>query len=260
MGGVWIVRDSVLRFQKILAGAVLAICQILPRTSAQSVDGTGTNFYQEMRWRCIGPFRAGRTVGVAGVASQPNLFYMGVNNGGVWKTTDAGRVWTPVFDDQATGSVGDVAVAASNPEIVYAGCGEGLQRPDLSVGDGVYKSDDGGKTWQNMGLRDAQQIARIIVAPDDPNRVFVAALGHPYGANAERGVFRSTDGGTTWSKVLYRDENTRARVKWNLIRPTRKLSTPVCGSRSRVHGKMPNGTVLAAACKNLWMAGTRGIR
>ncbi len=168
------------------------------------------SLWQSLRWRCIGPFRAGRTVGAAGVASRPNVFYIGVNNGGVWKTTDAGRTWKPVFDDQPTGSIGDVAVAPSDPDTVYVGSGEGLQRPDLSTGDGVYKSTDGGKTWRHLGLRDAQQIGGIAIDPRNANRVFVAALGHPYGANAERGVFRSLDGGATWQKVLYKDENTGA--------------------------------------------------
>ncbi len=158
----------------------------------------------------IGPFRGGRTVGATGVRGQPNVFYVGVNNGGVWKTTDFGRTWNPIFDDQPTGSVGTVAVAPSDPNILYVGSGEGLQRPDLSTGDGIYKSADAGKTWTHMGLDDAQQIGSILIDPSDPNRVFVAALGHPYGPNAERGVFRSTDGGKSWQKVLYKDENTGA--------------------------------------------------
>ncbi|HEX5732027.1 MAG TPA: glycoside hydrolase [Blastocatellia bacterium] len=158
----------------------------------------------------IGPFRAGRTVGASGVADQPNVFYIGVNNGGVWKTKDFGRTWTPIFDDQPTGSIGDLAVAQSNPNVIYVGSGEGLQRPDLSTGDGIYKSTDGGATWRNMGLRSAQQIGSIIIDPKDENRIFVAALGHPYGPNEERGVYRSTDGGATWRRVLYKDENTGA--------------------------------------------------
>jgi photosystem II stability/assembly factor-like uncharacterized protein len=168
------------------------------------------SLWNSLSWRMIGPFRGGRTVGATGVPHQPNVFYIGVNNGGVWKTTDFGHTWTPLFDDQPTGSIGAVAVAPSNPDIVYAGSGEGLQRPDLSVGDGVYKSTDGGKTWKNMGLRDGQQISAILIDPRNSDRVFVAVLGHPYGANAERGVFRSTDGGQTWQKVLYKDENTGA--------------------------------------------------
>ena len=156
----------------------------------------------------IGPHRAGRTVGAAGVPAQPNVFYIGVNNGGVWKTNDYGRTWTPIFDDEPTGSIGTVTVAPSDPNVVYVGSGEGLHRPDLSTGDGIYKSTDAGKTWQHLGLRDAQQIGAIIVDPHDPNRLFVAALGHPYGPNKERGVYRSTDGGASFEKVLYKDENT----------------------------------------------------
>ena len=147
-----------------------------------------SNLYQNMRWRMIGPFRGGRTVGAVGIPNQPNVFYIGVNNGGVWKTTDAGRTWQPIFADQPTGSIGDLAIAPSNPNVIYVGSGEGLQRPDLSTGDGIYKSTDGGKTWQHLGLRDGQQIGSIIIDPKDENRLFVAVLGHPYGANEERGV------------------------------------------------------------------------
>ncbi len=170
-----------------------------------------TNLYQSLRWRCIGPFRAGRTVGAVGIPSQPNTFFIGVNNGGVWKTTDAGRTWQPIFDDQPTGSIGDVAVCEAQPNVIYVGSGEGLPlRPDLSVGDGVYKSTDGGKTWKNMGLRDGQQIGGLVVDPKNPNRVFVAVCGHPFGPNKERGVYRSLDGGATWQQVLFKDENVGA--------------------------------------------------
>ncbi len=158
----------------------------------------------------IGPHRGGRTVGGCGVPQQPNVFYMGVNNGGVWKTTDFGRTWDPIFDDQSTGSIGDVAVAPSNPDIVYVASGEGIQRPDLSVGNGVYRSSDGGKTWVHLGLAEGQQIGGLAIDPHDPDRVFAAVLGHPYGPNPERGVYRSTDGGRHWDKVLYKDENTGA--------------------------------------------------
>src|ERR1043166_1239199 len=164
--------------------------------------------FQEVRWRGIGPFRGGRTVAGVGVAGQPHVFYIGVNNGGAWKTDDAGRTWTPIFDDQPSGSIGAIAVAPSDPNVVYVGSGEGLQRPDLATGDGIYRSGDAGKTWTHYGLRDGQQIPAIAVDPRDANRLFVAVLGHPYGANAERGIFRSTDGGKTFEKVLYRDENT----------------------------------------------------
>jgi photosystem II stability/assembly factor-like uncharacterized protein len=168
------------------------------------------SLFNSMQWRMIGPHRGGRTVGAVGVPSQPSVFYIGVNNGGVWKTNDYGRTWNPIFDKMPTGSVGDIAVSESNPNVVYAGCGEGIQRPDLSVGDGVYKSTDAGKTWKNMGLKDGQQIGNITIDPKNENRVFVAVLGHPYGPNTERGVYRSLDGGNSWERVLYKDENTGA--------------------------------------------------
>src|SRR5437764_2239062 len=171
--------------------AALALVLLPLAAPAQPFDA---GLVAPLRWRCIGPFRGGRTVGATGVPGRPNVFFIGVNNGGVWKSTDYGRVWTPVFDDQHTGSVGALAVAPSNPDVIYVGCGEGLQRPDLSTGDGVYKSTDGGKTWANTGLRDGQQISAVIVDPKDADRAFVAVLGHPYGANAERGVLRTTDG------------------------------------------------------------------
>lgn len=163
-----------------------------------------------LKWRCIGPHRGGRTVGAVGVPQQPYTFYIGVNNGGVWKTIDAGRTWQPIFDEQPTGSVGDVAVAPSDPNVLYVATGEGIQRPDLSVGDGIYKSTDAGKTWEHLGLRDGLQIGGLAIDPTNPNRVFAAVLGHPYGPNPERGVYRSLDGGKTWTNVLFKDENTGA--------------------------------------------------
>lgn len=178
---------------------------LAPSLSAQPYD---QNLFSEMRWRSIGPYRAGRTRAVAGVPSQPNVFYMGVCNGGVWKTTDYGRTWHPIFDDQPTGSIGAIAVSPSHPDIVYVASGEGLQRPDLSVGDGIYKSTDAGRTWTHLGLRDGQQIPQIIVDPRNPDRLFAAVLGHPYGPNEERGIYRSLDGGRTFERVLYVDENT----------------------------------------------------
>src|SRR5881397_1974979 len=166
-----------------------------------------TRLFQALRWRTIGPHRGGRTRAVAGVPSQPNVFYIAQVNGGVWKTDDYGRTWTPIFDYQPTGSIGCIAVAPSDPNIVYVGSGEGLQRPDLSVGDGIYKSTDAGKTWTHLGLRDGQQIPQIAINPRDANHILVAVAGHPYGPNQERGIFRSTDGGQTFEKVLFKDEN-----------------------------------------------------
>ena len=175
--------------------AVMALVLLCGTAAAQTYNASAFN---GLHWRSIGPYRGGRTRAVAGVPSQPNVFYMGVCNGGVWKTNDFGRTWTPIFDQQPTGSIGVVAVAPSDPNVVYVGCGEGLQRPDLSTGDGVYKSTDAGKTWTHLGLRDGQQIPQLIVDPRNPDRLFVAVLGHPYGPNEERGIFRSVDGGKTF--------------------------------------------------------------
>ncbi|CAH0995172.1 Ycf48-like protein [Emticicia aquatica] len=184
------------------------ICSLLTvYASAQNFD---PKLYNSMKWRMIGPHRGGRTVGAVGVPQKPNVFYIGVNNGGVWKTTDFGHTWFPIFDDQPTGSVGDVAVAPSNPNVIYVASGEGIQRPDLSVGDGIYKSTDEGKTWINTGLNDGQQIGGLAIDPTNENRVFAAVLGHPYGPNSERGVYRTTNGGKSWERVLYKDENTGA--------------------------------------------------
>ncbi|HEY4440012.1 MAG TPA: hypothetical protein VGN14_06120, partial [Candidatus Elarobacter sp.] len=169
-----------------------------------------TTFAPLLHWRAIGPARGGRTVAVTGTPDNPNVYYIAAVNGGIFKTDDAGRTWKPIFDDQPTASVGALAVAWSAPQTIYAGSGEGLQRPDLSVGDGVYKSTDGGTHWTHLGLRDGQQIAKIAVDPNDPNRLFVAVLGHPYGPNAERGIYRSTDGGATFQQVLAKGPDTGA--------------------------------------------------
>ena len=189
------------RYARLLLAALsISAIATLP---AQSVDPSAA-----MHWRSIGPTRAGRARALAGVPSQPNVFYIGFDNGGVWRSTDYGSTWLPLFDDQPTGSIGAIAVAPSDPNIIYVGSGAGIIRPDLAVGDGMYKSTDAGKTWTHLGLRNSQMIAYIDVDAKDPNRLFVAVLGHPYGPNAERGIFRSTDGGRTFEKVLYKDEYT----------------------------------------------------
>ena len=173
--------------------------------------------YQEMRWRMIGPTRGGRTRAACGVPSQSNVFYVGAVNGGVWKTDDSGRTWNPIFDAQETQAVGAIAVAPSDPNIVYLSSGEGLARPDLGVGDGIYKSTDAGKTWTHLGLRNGQGIPALAVDPRDPNRVFAAVLGHPYGPNQERGIFLSADGGLTWQRVL------QERRRWRFGRRNRSV-------------------------------------
>src|SRR5438105_3529858 len=185
----------------------MSVAGVGPAVRAQQYDPA---LFAGMRWRQIGPFRGGRTVAAVGVSGRPPVFYIGVNNGGVWRSRDYGRTWTPIFDDQPTGSIGAIAIAPSDPRTIYVGSGEGLQRPDLSVGDGIYKSTDGGTTWRHLGLTNGLQIPGLVVDPRDPHRVFAAVLGSPYGPNVERGVYRSTDGGDTWQQVLAKDENTGA--------------------------------------------------
>jgi photosystem II stability/assembly factor-like uncharacterized protein len=195
-------REHMIRIRIFWGIIFFAVCAI----------GTASagDFDSILRWRNVGPYRGGRTRAVCGVPSQPNVFYMAPVNGGVFKSIDYGRTWQPIFDDQPTASVGAIAVAPSNPNVIYVGSGEGLHRPDLSVGDGVYKSTDAGKTWTHLGLRDGQQIPQLAVDPKNADRVFVAVAGHPYGPNEERGIYRSIDGGKTFEKVLYRDENVGA--------------------------------------------------
>jgi photosystem II stability/assembly factor-like uncharacterized protein len=198
----------VIRFHRLIPILLAGGFAISPPLGISQAQQYPESMYQEMRWRMIGPFRGGRTRAVAGVPNQPNLFYIGVVNGGVWKSDDYGRTWTPIFDQEPSQSIGAIAVAPSDHNIIYVASGEGLHRPDLSVGNGIYKSTDAGKTWTHLGLRNGQQIPALVVDPRDPNKVFAAVLGHPYGPNQERGIFRSTDGGSTWQKILYKDENT----------------------------------------------------
>jgi photosystem II stability/assembly factor-like uncharacterized protein len=193
-----------------LALRLLVCLSVIVPIGSSSAQEIPENTYQELHWRMIGPFRGGRTRAATGVPSQPNVFYVGQVNGGVWKSDDYGRTWNPIFDHESTQSIGAIAVAPSDSKIIYVASGEGLHRPDLSVGNGIYKSTDAGKTWTHLGLRDGQQIPALAIDPRDPNRVFAAVLGHPYGPNEERGLFRSSDGGQSWQKIIYKDANTGA--------------------------------------------------
>ncbi|MEQ1354141.1 MAG: glycosyl hydrolase, partial [Candidatus Acidiferrum sp.] len=174
-------------------------------TNPNTID---PKLYGAMKWRLVGPFRGGRALAVTGVVSQPNTYYMGAVAGGVWKTADGGITWDPLFDKQSVSSIGAIAVSDSDPNVVYAGTGEACIRGNISFGDGVYRSNDGGKSWTNLGLKDSRHIGAVIVHPTNPDVVFVAALGHAYGPNTERGIFRTRDGGKTWEKVLYLDDRT----------------------------------------------------
>src|SRR5581483_2974377 len=183
----------------------LALVCASPSPSASAVDWSGA-----LHWRLIGPFRGGRVLAVSGVPGEPNHFYFGAVGGGVWETANAGRTWQPIFDGQPVQGIGALAVAPSRPRTLYVGTGEADMRSDITQGVGMFRSDDGGRTWRSIGLGDSQQIGRILVDPGDPERVLVAALGHPYAANAQRGVFRSLDGGAHWEKVLGPNEDTGA--------------------------------------------------
>ena len=181
---------------------LLLLTIILSNLFGQKYD---KSFFNNLDWRNIGPNRGGRSLSSMGSPSRPNEYYFGATGGGLWKTTDGGNTWFPVTDGQInSSSIGAVAVAETNPDIVYIGGGETQLRGSITQGDGVYKSTDGGKTWKHMGLKDTQAIARIRIHPKNPNIVYVAALGHPYGDNKERGIFRSKNGGKTWKKILYK--------------------------------------------------------
>ncbi len=202
----------------------------------------------DMKWRLIGPFRGGRAVAVSGIPGDGTTYFFGSVDGGVWKTANAGVTWQPLFDAQPIASIGALAVAPSNPQVIYAGTGESDIRSDLASGDGVYKSTDGGKTWTNVGLRETRQISRIVVDPKNADVVYVGALGHAYGPNPERGVYKSTDGGKTWSHVLDQGPDigvgdlaiaagnpaTLFAGTWNAHRPPWSTYAPIEGRKERV--------------------------
>ncbi|MBV9074824.1 MAG: glycosyl hydrolase, partial [Acidobacteria bacterium] len=186
-----------------------------PAKPISEASATGSPQFDEklfggMRYRLVGPFRGGRVLAVEGVPGEPNVYYFGGVAGGVWKTTDGGDNWKPLFDKYPVSSIGALDVSRSNHNVIYVGSGEACIRGNISYGDGVYKSTDGGISWKNVGLKDTQHIGAIIVDPNNPDTVFVAALGHAYGPNSERGIFRTTDGGKTWQKVLYKDDKSGA--------------------------------------------------
>jgi photosystem II stability/assembly factor-like uncharacterized protein len=224
----------------VVAAAAASLLASAALTRAQQSD---SSLYSGLRWRMIGPFRAGRVNAVTGVSGHPDTFYFGSVGGGVWKTINAGRTWTPVFDSASSASIGAIAVAPSDPNTIYVGTGEADMRDSIQFGDGMYRSNDGGKTWKHVGLEDTKQIGRIIVDPKNSNLVYVAALGNAYGANADRGVYRTHDGGVTWEKVLFRNNDVGAidlnfdptnsqiiyAALWNVRRPPWFIYAPANG-------------------------------
>jgi photosystem II stability/assembly factor-like uncharacterized protein len=221
--------------------------------AAQQYD---PSLYSGLHWRSIGPFRGGRANAVSGVVGQPETFYFGSVGGGVWKTTNSGRTWLPVFDSAASASIGAIGVSPSNPDVVYVGTGEADMRDSIQFGDGVYKSIDAGKTWKHMGLENTRQIGRILVDPKNPNIVFVAALGHAYAANPDRGVYRSHDGGASWQKVLFKSDDVGAidlnfdpsnsqiiyAALWNVRRPPWFIYAPANGPGGGIFKSIDGGS------------------
>src|SRR5438477_9944635 len=236
-------------------GIVAALAAgVLPLMLAQ--QPYNANLYSGLRWRMIGPFRAGRVNAVTGVPGQPSTFYFGSVGGGVWKSNNSGRTWMPVFDSQPIASIGAIGVAPSNPDVVYVGTGEADMRSQISYGNGMYKSTDAGKTWTHIGLDNTRQIGRVLVDPQNPDVVFVAALGHVYGANPDRGVYRSRDAGATWQKVLFKvndvgaidlhfdpaGSQTMYAALWNTRRPPWSIYPPSYGPGSGLYKSTDGGT------------------
>jgi photosystem II stability/assembly factor-like uncharacterized protein len=246
---------------RLLDSAAYAESNGLVRASGYDLSALASG----MRWRMLGPFRGGRVAAATGVRGRANEFYFGAVNGGVWKTIDGGRIWQPIFDSQPVASIGAIAVAPSAPDIIYVGSGESTLRDSVGFGNGMYKSTDAGKSWKHIGLADTQHIGKIAVDPKNPNLLFVAAIGHLYAANTERGVFKSTDGGASWKKVLYKDENvgavevvidpTNSQVVyaglWNTRRPPWFTYAPTNGPGGGIYKSTDGG--------NSWKQLTTGL-
>src|SRR5215510_8883799 len=221
--------------------------------NAQQLD---SNLYSNLRWRMLGPFRAGRVNAVSGVIGQSDTFYFGSVGGGLWKSQNSGRTWTPIFDSTNVASIGAIGVAPSNSNVIYVGTGEPDMRDSIAFGNGVYKSSDAGKTWQHLGLENTKQIGRIIVDPKNPNTVFVAALGNVYAPNPDRGIYRSRDGGATWEKVLFKNDDVGATdlafdpvdpkivyaTLWNVRRPPSFIYAPANGTGGGIYKSLDGGS------------------
>ncbi len=227
------------------------------------------DLYSGLKWRLIGPFRGGRAIAASGVPGNPTTFYFGSVGGGIWKTTDAGTVWKPIFDSQSVASIGAIAVSPSNPSIIYAGTGESDIRSDMSSGDGMYKSTDGGQTWLHIGLNDSRQISKIVIDPHNPETLLVAVLGHAYGPNPERGVYKSTDGGANWIKVLDQGPDKGVAdlsmatdnpqilfaATWNTRRPPWSVYGPIDGPDSGIFRSQDGGSTWSRLSGNGLPAG-----
>src|SRR5204862_4021558 len=235
---------------------LLALAIIVLAATAALAQNYDAQFFSALRWRMIGPFRAGRVNAVTGVAGQPTTFYFGSVGGGVWKSGNSGRTWTPIFDGAGVASIGAIGVAPSDPNIVYVGTGEADMRDSIQFGDGMYKSTDAGKTWKRIGLENTRQIGRVLVDPKNPNIVFVAALGNAYASNPDRGVYRSRDGGATWQKVLFKNDDVGAidlnfdptnsqivyATLWNVRRPPWFIYAPANGPGGGIFKSTDGGT------------------
>src|SRR2546423_430253 len=264
------IRQVTVRVLAALCVASVVVGVVSSSVFAQQFDASALS---SMRWRSLGPPRGGRVNGVSGVPGRPNIFYFGSVGGGVWKTVNSGRTWTPVFDSQPIASIGAVAVAPSDPNVVYVGSGEADMRSQISYGNGMYKSADAGKTWAHIGLEGTRQIGRIIVDPKNANVAFVAALGHAYGANPERGVYRTRDGGRTWDKILFKNENVGAidlqfdptnsqivyATLWNTRRPPWSIYPPSYGPGGGIYKSTDGGNIWQPIMNGLPTEGTGRI-